>query len=248
MTHDDDLLDFNFWPSVADMMLALVLILLLVLAMIGVATGKGKGKGRGSLDISPTRLSQDAMVNAIAASMRYVVSLDDSNPDKGLATKSLRSSGSTATEVKVWHEPKTMRIAFQDKVLFKRGEHSLTDRGRDILRSVGRTLSSQLQAVREAQIQGHADTVPVKSEHTRFSNNLELAALRAQAVYSFLQREVGIDPCRVLMSATSFGEFKPVQRLDDDPYYSRARLNLDNMTEAQCDRNRRIELLLFYRN
>ena len=48
------------------------------------------------------------------------------------------------------------------------------------------------------------------------------------------------------MSATSFGEFKPVSRLDTDMTYDQSRLTKDNSTKNLKDRNRRIELLLFY--
>jgi hypothetical protein len=49
------------------------------------------------------------------------------------------------------------------------------------------------------------------------------------------------------MSATSFGEFKPVNRSEEDADYDRKRLSSDNLTVDKRAMNRRIELLLFYR-
>jgi outer membrane protein OmpA-like peptidoglycan-associated protein len=58
---------------------------------------------------------------------------------------------------------------------------------------------------------------------------------------------VGINPAENLMSVTSFGEYKPVQRSEDDSSYSLERLQADNSTAELKGRNRRVEVLLFYR-
>ena len=50
------------------------------------------------------------------------------------------------------------------------------------------------------------------------------------------------------MSATSFGEYKPVQRLMDDSTYTPEKLMKHNSTRALKAKNRRMEILLFYRN
>ena len=49
------------------------------------------------------------------------------------------------------------------------------------------------------------------------------------------------------MSATSFGEYIPVRRLTDDRTYNRQKLMQDNRTRVLKAKNRRIEILLFYR-
>ena len=56
-----------------------------------------------------------------------------------------------------------------------------------------------------------------------------------------MQDSVGVDPASYLMSATSFGDYKPLQRAEDDSTYSRAQLATDNATTVLKDRNRRIE-------
>ena len=63
----------------------------------------------------------------------------------------------------------------------------------------------------------------------------------------FLEDSVGIDPAENLMSATSYGEFKPVQRSEGDFEFNRDKLLRYNLTPELKNRNRRIELLLFYR-
>jgi hypothetical protein len=55
-----------------------------------------------------------------------------------------------------------------------------------------------------------------------------------------------IDPAAHLMSATTFGEFNPVQRAGEKGAYDRDKLLRDNLDKGQRDNNRRVELLLFY--
>ena len=126
--------------------------------------------------------------------------------------------------------------------LFPQDKHGLSETGKQTLTIIGQLLKKQLPVIREIQIQGHADT----DKSRLYPTNLDLAAFRAIEVFKYLQNEVGIDPAEHLMSATSFGEFKPVQRSDEDLSYNDLNLIKDNRTKSLKDRNRRIELLLFY--
>ena len=67
------------------------------------------------------------------------------------------------------------------------------------------------------------------------------------AVYKYLQFNVGIDPAKHLMSATSFGRFKPVGREAGDNY-DYEKIQKANATEELMARNRRIEIVIFYKN
>lgn len=86
---------------------------------------------------------------------------------------------------------------------------------------------------------------------TKYESNTHLAAFRAIEVIKFLQdpNELNIVPAEHLMSATSLGEFNPVRRaqMGGSAPYNRNQLSLDNVTVVDRNRNRRIELLLFYR-
>ena len=87
-------------------------------------------------------------------------------------------------------------------------------------------LEKHLNNISEIQIQGHADPTPPDFEQS----NLHLAAKRAISVFRFLQYKIHIDPATHLMSATSFGEYKPVQRLDGDSTYTPEKLKKHNKT------------------
>ena len=147
------------------------------------------------------------------------------------------------TEISIQNEPTLQRFSFKDRILFEPDEYQLNEDGQKTLLIVGNQIVSKLDNIREIQIQGHADP----DASSVLPSNLHLAARRAIAVFNFLQEEVSIDPATHLMSATSFGEFKPVQRSIQDRSYSQKKLVAHNSTDELKAQNRRIEILLFYR-
>lgn len=227
----ENTLDFNFWPSFADLMLAVVLILVLVLFLVTAVISVG------TINLSQVQRNQVEMVNTIASSY-------GSKP-KELEKNTFGISISTphTYDVLIKNEPTLQQITFSDHVLFSPDDYKLNPGGREVLEVVGNALKQQLSLIREIQIQGHADP----DTSSRFESNTHLAALRAIEVFRFLEQTVGIDPAEHLMSATSFGEFKPLQRSLDDRQYGRDKLREHNSTSDLKSRNRRIELLLFYR-
>jgi flagellar motor protein MotB len=228
---EESALDFSFWPSFADLMLALVLILVLVLFLVTAVIAVG------TVNLSHVEKNQNDMINAIGSSY-------GGNP-KRLSENvfGISITAPNTYDVEIRNEPTLQRITFSDNVLFRPDNYKLNPRGEEVLSIVGKALKQQLPSIREIQVQGHADP----DTTTRFQSNTHLAAMRAIEVLRYLQGSVGIDPAEHLMSATTFGEFKPVQRSADDKNYDRERLREHNSTADMKGRNRRIELLLFYR-
>ncbi len=109
------------------------------------------------------------------------------------------------------------------------------------MRVVGPVVRNNLGNISEIQIQGHAD-IAGSDDH-----NLTLAANRAIAVYKFLQIDIGVDPAQHLMSVTSFGKYKPVGR-EAGQDFDREKLANANADVAAKAKNRRIEIVLFYKN
>lgn len=224
------ILDFNFWPSFADLMLALVLILVLVLfVVVAVITV-------GTVNLGEVQRNQKNMIEAIARSY----GTEPSMLDKEVFGISSQRNG--AYDIEIRNEPTLQRITFSDRILFSPDDFQINPQGQAVLKTVGDTLKQQLSMIEQIQIQGHADTNP-----TRFKSNVYLASWRAIEVFKFLQGTIGIDPAEHLMSATSFGEFYPVQRAQKTGKYSRTQLVEDNSTVELKSKNRRIELLLFYK-
>ena len=229
---DEDVLDFNFWPSFADLMLSLVLILVLVVFIVRAVIAAG------NVDLRPVQQKQRDMVQAIAA--EYGVKPEKKGDD--FFAIPIKLEGGKSSEIMIRHKLNLQRFSFKDRILFPSDEFLLSDDGKKTLDIVGKIFKQQLPAIREIQIQGHADTDPTR----KHPSNLVLAAQRATEVFEYLQKSVGIDPAEHLMSATSFGEFKPVQRSDDESNYNRVKLRKHNISEELKDQNRRIEILLFY--
>lgn len=230
---EEEPLSFNFWPAFADLMLSVVLILIIVIFVIYSVLSAG------SVNLRHVQVRQQTMIEELAKLYGSTSALDSARSD----VYAISISKKATRDVIIRNEPTLQRFSFGSHVLFASDDHVLTDNGRQVLRTLGVVLRKQLPLIREIQIQGHADTDRSK----RFPSNLDLAALRAIEVYRFFQDSLKVDPARYLMSVTSFGEFKPVQRSDVDSLYTQKILHAHNFTEAQKSQNRRIELLLFYR-
>ena len=231
MIEDDDMLTFNFWPSFADMMLALVLVLCLVLFLVSATIAIG------TVNLREVETNQLSLVAAIASDYK-VEARELSDTTYGIYFQDHRDP-----DIEIHNDLNLQRITFSDKVLFEPDHIEIKPEGQEVLSAVGKRLRDQLQLIREIQIQGHADTIPSK----RYASNVELAANRAIAVFEFLKDKVGIQPAEHLMSVTSFGEYQSVQRSGQDQPYTTDRLLADNINDDLRRHNRRIELVLIYR-
>ena len=254
---EENTLDFNFWPSFSDLMLTLVLILVIVVFAVIAAFSIGTDDLREELTktkekmdeieeeqkeiaeaIAEVEKKQEALIKAIAAAYGVKENEGD-DPD----SFEIRLEGNGDTKILIRNEATLQRYSFSDRILFRRNKYDLNEEGKRTLRVVGQEIKKNLKDIKEIQIQGHAD--PDGPADDPFFN-LDLAASRAIEVYKFLRRSIRIDPARHLMSATSFGEYKPVQRSTDDSTYNRQKLNHHNSDHTLKARNRRIEILLFY--
>jgi len=213
------------------MMLCLVLILIVLLFII-IA-----GLTANTVNLEVVNNNQIEIINSIASS--YGV-----KPVKTAGnTYGLSTTGTGVNDIIIRNEPTMQRIIFTDHILFNSDEYYINPQGQEALSIVGQSLLQKLDLLSEIQIQGHADTNPSR----RFSSNMQLASMRAVAVFEYMKNQVGIDPAENMMSATSFGEFKPVQREDGGLEYNETKLLEDNDSEQKRQSNRRIELLLIYK-
>jgi len=216
--------DFNFWPSFSDLMLAIVLILLIMLFAYTLYLQIG------SINLKQVQDNQTELVNDIAGYYKV-------GPKK-ISDNIYSISG----EIMISNELTLQRITFADNILFSKDDYKLSKQGESTLKTIGGLVKSRLGSIREIQIQGHADT----DKSGRFASNLELASRRAIEVFKFLQEQASINPAEHLMSATTFGEYKPVSRSEVDLKYDETTLKEANIDEMKKKKNRRIELLLFY--
>jgi flagellar motor protein MotB len=229
---DESTFDFNFWTAFTDIMLSLILVLALLLFMFAAVISFGK------VNLKRVVENQQNMINSIAQAYNV-------KPiPRGKDISGISFTGGSVDDIKLQNDLSSQRITFSDKLLFDPDRTEIKPGGQQVLRIVGETIYSQLASIKEIQIQGHADTL----KSGRFNSNTELASMRAISVLKFLQEQVGINPNQTLMSATSFGEFKSVQRgANEDSEYNEERLRSDNIDEISRSRNRRIEIVLIYR-
>ena len=253
---EDNTLDFNFWPSFSDLMLTLVLILVIVVFAVIAAFSIGTDDLRAEIEetkkemakvekeqkeiaeaIAKVKEKQKKIIGAIAEA--YGADYEEGESD----SFKIRLGNDGDTEILIRNEATLQRYSFSDRILFEPDRYDLSEEGKKTLLVVGREMKNNLENISEIQIQGHAD--PDRPAYV--PSNLHLGALRAIEVYRFLQNRIRIDPARHLMSATSFGEYKPVQRSVRDSKYTPQKLTQHNRTKAWKAKNRRMEILLFYR-
>jgi flagellar motor protein MotB len=223
--------ELNVWTAFADLMLALVLILSLLLVLFVAAVSLG------TVNLKQVEEHQAKMVDSIAQKYNTVPQV---LPEGGFG---ISTTNTSLYDIRIQDDLNFQRITFSDKLLFRPDETAINRNGQVVLDTVGATIRTQLPLIREIQIQGHADT----QKSGTYRSNTELAAMRAIAVYNYLQQNVHIDPAENLMSATTFGEFKSVQRGRDSSNYNLDRLSADNADETLRSFNRRIELVLIYK-
>lgn len=228
-----DKFGFNFWPSFTDLMLSLVLVVLIILFVVS------KMIAAGNENLDRARDSQKAIQtqikNMIGSKYSIKVISDRNNKD---TAKEIEES---IADINIIDKLDRQTITFSDKLLFDSGKSDLKPAGLDVLNAVGPVIKSNFQYISEIQIQGHADIVNTDDF------NLRLASERAISVYKFVQTNVGIDPAEHLMSITSFGKYKPIGREAGDKF-DKYDLSKANSTYTLRAKNRRIEIVLFYKN
>lgn len=227
---DNTITEYNFWPSFSDVMLSVVLVLVLVMFLIATVLAVG-------VDIEAIQQRQQSMVKELADAFNV-------KPDTVGQDIVLSFSDPSRPDVIIRNDLDKQLLMFSDHILFPPDVATLSTKGESLLSVVGKKIKEQISFIKEIQIQGHADTDP----STKYPSNLELAAARAIEVYLFFQKNIGIDPTSCLMSATTFGEFKPVERSPEDTTFSFDKLQEANSNSWLKAKNRRVEVLLFYRN
>ena len=231
---DDDFSpEDSVWPAFSDLLLSVVLVLILLIGMIEAT----------QMVIDPKiPEKQDALIKEIAGPSSIILR---EKAALGTAVWKVRSASSQKPEVECRIDPQNpflQRLAFADNVLFESDQTDLRPEGAALLARVGSAINKRLPSLAEIQINGHADPRATR----RYRDNLELASLRANEVYRFLRMNVGLDPTKAVISAASFGEYMPTDRVREQTFSSEA-LQDANSTDAKRQQNRRIELLLFYR-
>ncbi|SDZ10350.1 chemotaxis protein MotB [Proteiniborus ethanoligenes] len=111
-------------------------------------------------------------------------------------------------QVSIEYNERYVKLNFLDGVLFDPGKAVLKDEAIQVLDAVGVKLLEYEN--NRIKVEGHTDTVPMKS--FQYPNNWYLSAARAITVAEYYINEKGFDPKR--LSAEGFGEYSPIATND----------------------------------
>lgn len=136
-----------------------------------------------------------------------------------------------AGEVMVNQLADRLSVKILDKILFASGEATISGKGRDVLKRVGKVLATARDKDKVIRIEGHTDTVPIGPKiKDKFATNWELSTARATTVVRFLAESTKIPPDG--FEAAGLGEYHPIA---------------DNSKPEGRQQNRRIEIILYPR-
>ena len=113
-------------------------------------------------------------------------------------------------------------IVLKGEVFFRPGRHELTSAGQKALQPLVSKLQEEQYASYEIEVAGHSDSDPIRRTKSRYRDNWDLAAMRANSVRRYLI-EKGIENERLFTS--SWGFLHPIEA-------------------GNKSRNRRVEIML----
>lgn len=118
-----------------------------------------------------------------------------------------------------------IRIRFTSSVLFDLGKADIRPDAHQILNDVAYAIKTYDKTIEMVRIEGHTDTLPIKTK--QFPSNWELSTARAVNVLRYLIENSGL-PAEML-SAVGYGEYHPIG---------------DNSMEEGRKLNRRVDFVI----
>jgi chemotaxis protein MotB len=119
---------------------------------------------------------------------------------------SLKSSvGISDPDIEVNVEKGVVFISIADKLLFKSGSYTVSDRAKEILGKVAKVVNDK--PTFECMVEGHTDNVPYTGTGVLL-DNWDLSVKRSTAIIRVLTKELGVNPAQLI--AAGRGEFIPL--------------------------------------
>jgi chemotaxis protein MotB len=133
-------------------------------------------------------------------------------------------------EVQVKTIPGGIKIILGEGLTFNSGSAQILDKAKVVLKEISDRIDTYTgTTIKEVDIQGHTDNVPISSTNKQFHNNWELGAARATSVLEFITAHTHI-PLKKYKAST-YGEYHPID---------------SNSTRAGRRKNRRVEIYVRY--
>lgn len=148
---------------------------------------------------------KDKYINGIREAMTQKDSLNLAI--KYQLTKEL-AAGIQDEDIVVDVEKTVVYISIADKLLFKSGSATVSEKAKAVLGKVATVISSRPDM--EVQVEGYTDNVPMHSACLK--DNWDLSTSRATAVVRVLQNDFKVDPKRLIAAGRS--EYVPLESND----------------------------------
>jgi len=135
-----------------------------------------------------------------------------------------------SNQVQVDLIPGGIRIILGEGLTFKSGSAGILDKAKFVLNEISKRIDTYIgTGIKEIDIDGYTDDVPIAPDNKEFHSNWELGAARATAVLEYITMHTTI-PEKKFMAST-YGKYHPL--------YS-------NETKKGRQKNRRVEIYVRY--
>ncbi len=161
-------------------------------------------------DLKITRL-QDALTKKDSVTLALVTSLKS-------------SVGVADPDIEVNVEKGVVFISIADKLLFKSGSYTVSDRAKEVLAKVAKVINSR--PTFECMVEGHTDNVPFTG-NAILLDNWDLSVKRSTAIVRVLTNDLGVKQSQLIAAGRS--EFIPL---------------VDNNTADNRAKNRRTRIVV----
>lgn len=142
-------------------------------------------------DLKISRL-QDALTKKDSVTLALVTSLKS-------------SVGIADPDIEVNVDKGVVFISIADKLLFKSGSYTVSDRAKEVLAKVAKVVNSR--PTFECMVEGHTDNVPFTG-NAILLDNWDLSVKRSTAIVRVLTKDLGVNPAQLIAAGRS--EFIPL--------------------------------------
>jgi len=118
------------------------------------------------------------------------------------------AAGIQDEDIQIDVEKTVVYISIADKMLFKSGSATVSDRAKEVLGKVATVVNSKPEM--EVQVEGYTDNVPISTKNMK--DNWDLSVARATSVVRVLQNDFEVAPSRLIAAGRS--EYVPLATND----------------------------------
>lgn len=153
-----------------------------------------------------------------------ITRLQDALTQKDSITIALVSSikkevGINDPDIEVNVEKGVVFISIADKLLFKSGSYTITEKAKEVLAKVAKVVKSKPDF--ECMIEGHTDNVPYRGTNGVLLDNWDLSVKRSTAIVRALKEQHGVNPSQLIAAGRS--EYVPLVPNDSEENKARNR-------------------------